>query len=74
MLARYLTALYATLRETGPEFSEDECELALVAWVDDSDGDSSLDFHTYALAWRSALREHSMLTSVDERNDHPCSR
>jgi hypothetical protein len=39
--------------------SEDECELVLVNWLDDSNLDPSLVFHSYAVAWRSALRSRS---------------
>jgi hypothetical protein len=63
MLTRYLAGLYATLHATTLGFSEKECEFALVAWLDDADHDPSLDFHTYACAWRSALRARVLMSN-----------
>jgi hypothetical protein len=73
MLLHYLEALYATLRETAPEFPEEECELALMVWLDDGDHDMSLDFHTYAVAWRSALRARRTFVSADQRDELQCT-
>jgi hypothetical protein len=59
MLARYIDALCATLCDLAPQLSEDECEIALINWLDDRNVDPSLDFHSYAVAWSSARRSRS---------------